>query len=127
MNETQKALINKVNKLTQRLEFPIKDPSRSDGENAMAGAQLAALTKVLERVVPHPTFSPEERVERLARVVDGATPNPRFMEPEIVKLERLLARVDELMPVSGLSAEEKLERLGRMFAAAYPETVNKAG
>jgi hypothetical protein len=127
MNETQRKLNDKVDRLTQRLEFAIKDPSRSDAENARASVQLAALTEVLERIVPHPSFSPEERVERLARVVDDATPNPRLMEPEIVKLERLVARVDELMPVSGLSVQEKLDRLGRMFAAAFPDSVNKVG
>jgi len=127
MNETQKLLADKVNRLTQRLEFNIKDPSRTDIENARSGVQLAGLCEVLERIVPHPTFSAEERVERLARVVDGATPDPRLMEPEIVKLERLVARIDELMPVSGLSVHEKLDRLGQMFAAAFPDSVKNVG
>jgi len=127
MNETQKLLTNKVNRLTQRLETLKTDPSRSEIENARAGGQLVSLCEALERAVPHPTFSAEERVERTARAVDGATPNPRLMEPEIVKLERLTARIHELVPDPDLSLDEKVDRLGRLFAAAFPNMLNKAG
>ena len=127
MNETQRKLANKVGRLTQRLETVGVDDSRTDIENARAAVQLVTLCAALERAVSHPTFSAEERVERMARAVDGATPNPRLMDPEIVKLERLVARIHALVPDPALSLDEKLDRLGKLFAVAFPDMVKKVG
>jgi len=127
MNETQKLLANKVNRLTQRLELQITDQSRSVAENARATVRYTQVCKALEGLVPYPTFSTEERVERLAHAVEGATPNMQIMEPDIIKLERVAARIDELVPDPKLSIEEKIARLGQQFATVFPEKVNKAG
>ena len=121
MKKHQRALSEKLDRLSQRLDFDISDEELTDQENAQATLELAAISTRLAAAIPSATFSPEERVERLARVVDHTTPKAEFMEPNSKKLARIKLRVDELMPGTELSTEQKIDKLGEMFRAVFPD------
>ena len=96
--------------------------------------ELAALSITLLRLLPDPSLSPNERLERLARVVPGSVmvtahrrnvrskllelrrrlddlvPEPGFSYAD--KLNHLVARLDELVPGDDLRPIQKLEKLG---------------
>ena len=124
MNQRQKELAKKVGRLTQKLETQINDPSMSGAENARAVAELKAIASRLVAVIPDPSFSAEQRVERLAHAVGGATPNTDMLEPASHVVARLKTRIDELLPGTDLSTEAKIDKLGAMFRAAFPEKVS---
>jgi len=118
MNPTQVALSRKLERLTQRLDRKNLDPTLSREANEKASAELAALAVQLASLLPDPTFSVEERIEQLARLVPQATPNPELMEPDAVKLRRIKERLDELVSGKELTAEQKIAKLGQLLAQA---------
>ncbi len=117
MNERQKKLAAKVGRLTQRLETAIYDPALNAERNAQVAADLRAISGQLHSIVPGLTFSPEQRLERIAFAVNGGTTNP--LEPDSHRLARLKARIDELVPGSDLTTEAKVEKLGELFRQKF--------
>ena len=118
MNSTQVALSRKLERLTQRLDTKLSDPTVSREENEKASAELSALALQLMSLLPDPTFSLEERIERLARFVPRATPKPELMEPDTVKLRRIKDRLDELVSGKELTPEQKIAKLGQLLVQA---------
>lgn len=124
MNERQKKLADKVGRLTQRLDFAVKDPTLSAAENARAAAELKAIAARLMAIIPDPALSAEERVERLARAVSDAKPDWDRIEPASHVLARLKPRIDELVPGTDLTTEAKVDKLGEMFRRAFPQSLS---
>jgi hypothetical protein len=121
MNERQKKLADKLGRLTQRLETGVKDPTLSAAENARAVAELKAISARLAAIIPDPSLSVEQRVERLARAVESATPNWDMIEPASHVLARLKPRIDALVPGTELTSEAKIDKLGELFRALFPQ------
>jgi hypothetical protein len=121
MNERQKELADKVGRLTKRLDFQVKDPSLSAAENARAASELKTIGARLMAIIPDPSLSAEQRIERLARAVSNAKPDWGMIEPASHVLARLKPRIDELVPGTDLTTEAKVEKLGEMFRAAFPQ------
>jgi hypothetical protein len=74
----------------------------------------AALTRISQRLLdllPDPSIGPEERLERLARVVPTSVLVSARHLTARTKLNALRARLDELVPIDGLDHCQKLERL----------------
>lgn len=124
MNERQKKLAAKVGRLTQRLETEIKDPALSPAENARAEAELKAIASRLVDAIPDPRYSAEQRVERLAHAVSGASPNMNMLEPASHVLARLKTRIDELVPEADLTTEAKIDKLAALFRAAFSDKMS---
>ncbi|MET9231607.1 hypothetical protein [Lentzea sp. NPDC003310] len=73
--------------------------------------ELIELSVRLITLLPDPSLSPNERLERLARVVPKSqlvTAHRRTARSKLVELRR---RLDELVPEPSLTAPQKLERL----------------
>jgi hypothetical protein len=121
MNERQKKLADKLGRLTQRLETGVKDPTLSAAENARAVAELKAISARLAAIIPDPSLSAEQRVERLARAVESATPDWDMIEPASHVLARLKPRIDALVPGTELTSEAKIDKLGELFRALFPQ------
>jgi hypothetical protein len=124
MNERQKKLADKVGRLTQRLDFSVKDPSLSAAENARAASELKAIAARLMAIIPDPALSAEERVERLARAVSNAKPDWDMIEPASHVLARLKPRIDQLVPGTDLTTEAKVEKLGELFRRAFAQSLS---
>lgn len=72
---------------------------------------LTALSERLLELLPDPSLSPDERLERIARVVPSSTLKSAYHQTARTKLNRLRARLDELVPRDDLCYAEKLEWL----------------
>ena len=121
MNERQKKLADKVGRLTQRLETAIYDPALSAERNAQVAAELRAISGQLHSIIPGLTFSPEQRLERIALAVNGGTSNP--LEPDSQRLARLKTRIDELIPGSDMTIEAKVDKLAELFRKASGQKI----
>ena len=113
MNKKQAALSARVARVSKRLDFKIADPDLGPEENDHAHARLVEIARAIEAMLPAPHLSIEERLERPAAMIPGVTPGA--IDSDAVKLARIVARVDELVPGSDLSTIEKIERLGELF------------
>ncbi|MFB9909414.1 hypothetical protein [Allokutzneria oryzae] len=121
---------------TQRTQ-PFTDEEyrpRFDDDFEDVAQELVDLSVRLLRLLPDPSLSPDERLERLARVVPGSqlvTAHRRTARSKLyqlrqrleqlvpdpgldsrARLERLVARLEELVPGEGLRPIQRLERLG---------------
>lgn len=120
MSQIQNELSQRIDRLSQRLDTKVSEPSLSLEENQRASAELASIARRLAAILPDVSASPEERVERLARYVPSATPNPDLMISDYAKLVRMRARLEELVP-GDLTPEQRVDRLARHFAEARTE------
>jgi len=102
-----------VSRLTQRLDHMVPDNNIHASVNAQAAENLGALSAVLADALPDPSLSPDERLERLARVKQDRVPRTEYLLPAIEKLDRLERRLAELVPGEGLSAMDRLQTLIR--------------
>lgn len=110
----------KALRLTQRLDHMVPDPKISAVGNAEAARKLADISKALSDLLPDPSLSPDERLERLARIVADRTPQGEHLLPAAQKLAKLERRLTELVPGDGLSAADRLNRLVEATNAAVP-------
>ena len=69
------------------------------------------LSTRLQELLPDPTLSPDERRERLARVVPSSLLISENHKTARTNLNRLRQRLDELVPDEQLNYHEKLEFL----------------
>jgi hypothetical protein len=88
----------------------VPDPKLSTAENHRVSAELAALSSKLYWLLPDPSLSPFERLERLGRVVEERTPDFEQLQSASVKLRYLRKRIDELVP-GDLTPERKIDLL----------------
>ena len=130
--------------LTQRLDHSIPDPEMPFAFNRKAAEELGAIADKLLQVLPDPSLSPLERIERLSRVIEQRTPNMDQLmpahkkvaqikdrldalipgdDPPLKKIDRMLEILDEIAPVdlAGASSFAKLESLGDPRGKVEPE------
>ncbi len=107
---SRKSPLNNARDLTQRLDHSVPDPKVSASVNQKASAELGALSDKLFWHVPDKSLSPFERLERLSRAADQATPDLTHLQPATEKLKNLKARIDQLVPGDGTS-EQKIDTL----------------
>jgi predicted nuclease with TOPRIM domain len=100
----------KVGSLTQRLDHMVPDNKLTFKENRAAALELKAISETLFELLPDKSLSPFERLERLGRVAEPREPLLEELQPAHVKLKRLKARINELVPGEG-SFHEKLVAL----------------
>lgn len=100
----------KINRLTQRLDHMVPDPKLTSSENKDVAEKLASISDKLYSLLPDPSLSPDERLERLARVTSDRIPQTENLLSAHSKLNRLVARLDELIPGSA-TPEEKIDNL----------------
>lgn len=82
-------------------------------------AELTELSRLLQEWLPDPSIGPEERLERLARVVPDSILCSQFRLNARTKLTRIRRRLDELAPdVDG--AVEQLLYLRRVLDELVP-------
>ena len=82
--------------------------------------ELAALSKKLQELLPDPSLSPDERLERLARVVPDSVLASAHHQTARTKLKRLRGRLAELVPGNSLSSLEKVDFLVRRVHELVP-------
>jgi hypothetical protein len=100
-----------VYRLTQRLDHMVPDPKLSIQLNDDAAKRLAELSKVLADALPDHSLSPDERLERLARVVQNRVPERQHLLPAVEKVSRLERRLAELVPDPTLTPVERVQTL----------------
>lgn len=87
----------------------------------MASEELEALSRQLQDLLPDPSLSPDERLERLARVVEGREPRLEYLESAAAKVERLKTRLDELLPGDTSSMDKISMLVARLDASILAE------
>lgn len=100
--------------LTERLDHMVPDPSASAAENDLAARELARISQALAALLPDSSLSPDERLERLARVVQDRIPQQENLQSALYKVHKLKRRLDELVPDDNLSPVEKINRLEQL-------------
>lgn len=97
--------------VTQRLDHMVPDNMLPTEKNAEISQRLEELSEMLIKHVPDPSLSPDERLERIARVDQRRVPQREYLLPAVEKLYRLERRLDDLVDDSDLSSTEQLEVL----------------
>lgn len=87
--------------------------------------ELMAISRRLQDLLPDPTLSPEERIERLGRVAPHSVVKSENMKTARTKLNALRLRLSELVPASELTALEKIEFLVKEANRLVPEETSK--
>lgn len=82
-------------------------------------ADLRRLSSALQEALPDPSLGPQERLERLARVVPQSVAETQQLCTGRTKLSRLQRRLDELVPGPG-SMDQKLDTLLSTLEALVP-------
>lgn len=85
-------------------------------------SELTDLSVRLIELLPDPSLSPDERLERLARVVPSSqlvTANRRTARSKLTTIRR---RLDELVPGADLDSREKLEQVVERLDELVPGT-----
>src|SRR5439155_379035 len=101
---------DRATELTQRLDHMVPDNRVSAAVNQEATAELASISAKLNTLLPDHSLSPSERLERLARVIEGREPNLAHLQPATVKVALLKDRLDQLVP-GRMSPEQKIDTL----------------
>ena len=113
MTDKSTETLSRLNQVTQRLDHMVPDNVVTKDVNEKAAAELAALSERLALLLPDPSLSPLERLERLARVVQDRVPHSDQLQPALEKVSKLKTRLDELVP-GRMSAEDKIITLAKM-------------
>ena len=113
MDNTKNKTLNRFSQVTQRLDHMVPEARQSDAQNAEAAAELAALSEKLAVLLPDSSLSPDERLERLARVVQDRVPYYEHLLPAASKVAKLKSRINELVP-GEMSSVDKISQLADM-------------
>lgn len=73
--------------------------------------ELKALSEKLQELLPDPSLSPDERLERLARVIPDSILASAHHQTARMKLKRLRNRLTELVPDRSMSSLQKVDFL----------------
>lgn len=92
-----------------------------DDEFEVVVQELTDLSVRLLKLLPDPSLSPDERLERLARVVPNSQMITAHRRSARHKLYQLRRRLDELVPEPGLSYQDKLEWLVQRLEGLVPD------
>lgn len=107
-------------RLTQRLDHMVPDPELTAAENQRATAELGALASKLNALLPDPSLSPFEKLERLSRVVDRRQPDLTQLQSAATKVEALTNRLNQLVP-GDQSPDQKINSLVRKLDSMVPQ------
>jgi hypothetical protein len=111
MNYENNNLQNKLSKLTQTLDHSVPDPDAPSAANKLAAEELARISKKLYDLLPDPSLSPLERLERLRRVVDHVEPDMSQLKSAISKVETLNERLNLFVNDKEMTAIQKIDQL----------------
>jgi hypothetical protein len=111
---------DKLARLTARLDHMVPDPKLSSAQNQAAATELTSISTKLHTLLPDNSLSPEERLERLARVVASRTPDQTKLVSASTKVAALKARLDQLVP-GNMSLEDKIDHLISLATQAVPD------
>ena len=89
----------------------VPDPEISLELNEEATKELLLISTKLLELLPDPSLSPDERLERLARVVQNRVPQVENLQSANAKVHRLKRRLDELVPDEGGNYINKIDSL----------------
>jgi predicted nuclease with TOPRIM domain len=87
--------------------------------------ELMEICRRLECLLPDPTLSPLERLERLARVAPHSVLQSEHHRTARSKLNSLRHRINDLVPSPQLSSLEKIEFLVSRTHQLVPEPMEK--
>lgn len=107
-------------KTIKQPEFEMTLPLFETDYKAVCG-ELTALSKRMLELLPDPSIGPEERLERIARIVPYSLLQSKNMKTARTKLNNLKNRLNELVPDTELTALEKLEILIERVNKRMPE------
>ncbi|GIH98190.1 hypothetical protein [Planobispora takensis] len=97
-----------------RLRRPFKDedyvPPQQENHFDVVNELVRLSVKLLANL-PDPSLGPDERLERIARVVPTSQLQSAHRRSARNKLVQLRRRLDELVPDEGMTSEEKLDLL----------------
>ena len=115
-------LVERARELTQRLDHMVPDPEISAAANQNAAAELAGISEKLYELLPDPSLSPLERLERLGRVIEKRDPDLEQLKPAHIKVAELKKRLDQLLP-GGEGALAKVANLVSILNDVAPKDV----
>ena len=98
----------------------IKYPGIPEENQEEVDSQLFELSKKLQKLLPDPSLSPLERVERLGRVVPTSIQRSAQHLTARTKLNNIRLRLAELVPNENMSAEEKIDALVEIIDELVP-------
>ena len=104
----------------QRLDHLVPSIFLTPEENEKAAAKLSFLSEKLYDLLPDQSLSPDERLERLARVASHTRPQLENLESAADKLKRLQLRLNELVPGDELTLEQKINHLVSILNEQVP-------
>ena len=111
MSKNTLSFNDKLNSLSQRLDHMVPDPKASLAKNQESAAELAAISAKLYTLLPDPSLSPLERIERLRRVVDQVEPDMDQLQSAIKKVEVINSRLNMFVSDENMSALQKIDVL----------------
>jgi hypothetical protein len=98
----------------------IKYPGITEESQESVDSQLFRLSEKLQDLLPDPSLSPLERVERLGRVVPTSIQRSAQHLTARTKLNNIRLRLAELVPIEAMSAEEKIDILVEIIEELVP-------
>lgn len=122
MNDS-KVLKDRLKRLMQRLDHSVPDNSLSKVENLLAAAELNSISARLYALMPDPSLSPHERIERLARVIEEVPPKLEYLQSAKAKVDSLIDHLNELIP-GDLTPEQKIDKLVEILNEHVPNDVS---
>jgi hypothetical protein len=103
----------------------IKYPSISEEPQSEAIEQLMALSKKLQDLLPDPSLSPLERVERLGRVIPDSIQRSSEHLTARSKLNNIRLRLAELVPDEDLTSEQRIDYLVDLAHKLIPKETSR--
>jgi hypothetical protein len=118
-------IVKRANNLTQRLDHMVPDTKLSLAANQKAAAELAAISEKLYELLPDPSLSPIERLERLGRVIEKRDPDIEQLKPAHEKVSAIKERLNHLLP-GDEAALDKVEKLIAILGEVSPKELRGA-
>lgn len=86
--------------------------------------ELTAISLTLIEMMPDPSIGPQERLERLARVIPSSIMKSSYRRNARAKLNDLKARLNELVPEHENNSFEQLKYLKNELSRLVPENIS---
>jgi hypothetical protein len=101
-------LLQKLNSMTQRLDHFVPKENLPDSMNRQAMLELEQISSKLYFLLPDPSLSPLERIERLSRVLEDTDPNLEHLQSAYDKVKAIEERLNSLIPDKDMSSMDKI-------------------
>ena len=114
-----------------RIAYNLRDPFFSDVEYAIkvdstfeeVAEELTNISLTLIEMMPDPSIGPQERLERLARVVPSSIMKSAYRRNARAKLNDLKNRLNELVPQYKNNSQAQLDFLKSELSRLVPEEI----